>query len=80
MSRADSPEQGRGKIAHRQLSFTQALWPAGADIYARALGLTGQELKQKPIITPQGGILGRATCTSGKRAEGAEGGKKGVPT
>lgn len=41
MSRADSPEQGRGKIAHRQLSFTQALWPAGVDIYARALDLTG---------------------------------------
>lgn len=41
MSRADSPEQGRGKIACRQLSFTRALWPAGVDIYARVWACSG---------------------------------------
>ena len=82
MSRADSPEQRRGKIVRCQLSFTQALWPAGADICARAWACSGSNwprIETRPIITPRGGVLGRATCTSGKGVGGA-GGKKGIPT
>lgn len=42
-----------------------------------AMGLTGQELKPKPAVTPQCEVSGGVTCTS---TEGkAEGGKKEVP-
>lgn len=50
-----------------------------------ALGLTGQKLKRKPIITPQCGILGRAMHIwsdggGGGGCGGTEGGKIGVPS
>ena len=46
-----------------------------------ALGLTRQEFKQKPIITPQHGIqvVSKMHIWKG-RQEGAEEDKKGVPT